>query len=170
LQPLNPSDRDFSQSNALDRRPDDRQTTRFGREGVNLVGALPNEASETFDGIGRLNVSMHSLRELVKRQEVLFILSEAAHCFWIALALFGLKSRQLSRCGTLFLGYRHGSLLWKKMMRSFHTNDLCLYYLLTAALVPQLSAWHQEGGGEEQPEGYGTFLVNFLESFSTILA
>ncbi len=31
----------------------------------------------------------------------------------------------------LFLGYRHCSLLWKKMMRSFQTNDLCLYYLLT---------------------------------------
>ncbi len=35
---------------------------------------------ETFDGIGRLNVSMYSGRELVKRQEVLFILTEAAHC------------------------------------------------------------------------------------------
>ncbi len=30
------------------------------------------------------------------------------------------------------------------MMRSFHTNDLCLYHLLTAALVTQLSAWHRQ--------------------------
>jgi len=29
-------------------------------------------------------------------------------------------------------------------MRSFHTNDLCLYHLLTAALVTQLSAWHRQ--------------------------
>ena len=43
--------------------------------------ALPHEASETFDGIGRLNVSVQSGRKVVKRQQVLFILSQAAHRF-----------------------------------------------------------------------------------------
>jgi hypothetical protein len=41
--------------------------------------ALPHETSETFDGICRLNVSVQSGREIVKRQQVLFILSQTAH-------------------------------------------------------------------------------------------
>jgi hypothetical protein len=35
------------------------------REHVNLVGALSHETPETFDGISRLNVTMHGGRELV---------------------------------------------------------------------------------------------------------
>jgi len=45
----------------LDRGPDYRQATGLCREHVNLVGALSHEASETFDGVGRLNVPMHDL-------------------------------------------------------------------------------------------------------------
>jgi hypothetical protein len=55
--------------------PDNRQATALGREHVNLVGALSHEASETFDGVGRLNISVHGGRKGIKRQEVLFILS-----------------------------------------------------------------------------------------------
>ena len=58
------------QADVLDRRPDNGQTTGFGREGVDLIGALSHIAEETFDRIGGLNVSMQGSRELVKRQEV----------------------------------------------------------------------------------------------------
>ena len=81
------------QTDILDRGPDYRQATALGREHVNLVGALPHEASETFDCIGGLNVPMHRLRELVKRQEMLFILPQAAHTFWITLSILGFEGR-----------------------------------------------------------------------------
>ncbi len=89
------SHRDFAQADILDRGPDDREATGLCREDINLIGALTHEAPETFDGIGGLNVSMHGSRELVKREEVLFILTEAPHRFWIALALLSFKSHQL---------------------------------------------------------------------------
>jgi hypothetical protein len=66
--------RDFAQTNILDRGPDNREATGLGGEDINLIGALAHIAEETLDGIGRLNVSVHGGREFVKRQEVLFIL------------------------------------------------------------------------------------------------
>src|SRR5712692_1226794 len=90
--------RDFAQTNILDRGPDDREATGLGREDINLIGTLAHEALETLDSIGRLHVSVHGSRKFVKRQEVLFILSEAPHRFWIALAIPGFKSRQLDHC------------------------------------------------------------------------
>jgi hypothetical protein len=69
------------QENVLDRCPDDREATGLCREDINLIGALKHIAKETFDSIGRLNVSVHGGRKLVKRQEILFILSQAAHSF-----------------------------------------------------------------------------------------
>ena len=56
------------QTDILDRGPDYRQATGLGREHVNLVGALSHEASETFDGVGRLNVTMHDQRKRIKCQ------------------------------------------------------------------------------------------------------
>ena len=47
-----PSHGNFVQSNALDRRPDDRQATGLCREHINLVGALPHIAEQTFNSIG----------------------------------------------------------------------------------------------------------------------
>jgi hypothetical protein len=41
-----------------------------------------------------LNVPVHGLIELVKRQEMLFILNQAAYGFWRSLGILGLKSRQ----------------------------------------------------------------------------
>ena len=40
---------------------------------INLIGALPNIAEETFDGIGGLNMSVHRLRKLEERQGLLFL-------------------------------------------------------------------------------------------------
>ncbi len=77
------------QADILDCCPDDSQATHLGSEHVNLIGALPHIAEQTLDGIGRLNVAVHALRELVKRQEVLFILSQASHRLGIALTVFG---------------------------------------------------------------------------------
>jgi hypothetical protein len=44
------------QADILDCCPDDSQATHLGSEHVNLIGALPHEASQTLDGIGGLNV------------------------------------------------------------------------------------------------------------------
>ena len=84
------------QADVLDRRPDNGQTTGFGREGVDLIGALSHVAEETFDRIGGLNVSMHPLRKRKKRERVLFVLSQTSHRFWIAFAVLGFEDGQLS--------------------------------------------------------------------------
>jgi hypothetical protein len=81
------------QTDILDRGPDNRETTGFRREHVNLIGALPHIAEQAFDGIGGLNVSMRRLRELVKRQQVFFVLSQASYGFGIALSVLGECSR-----------------------------------------------------------------------------
>jgi hypothetical protein len=65
--------RDFVQTDILDRSPDNRETTDLGSEHINLIGALPYVAEQTFDGIGGLNVSVHRGRERIKRQEVFFV-------------------------------------------------------------------------------------------------
>jgi hypothetical protein len=49
------------QTDILDRGPDDHQAAGLGREHVNLVAALSHIAKETFDGVRRLNVTMHHL-------------------------------------------------------------------------------------------------------------
>ena len=73
----------------LDRGPDNGKATGLRREHINLIGALSHEASEAFDSIGGLNMSVHAHRELVKRQQVLFILNQTADRFWIALSVLG---------------------------------------------------------------------------------
>ncbi|SRR6266487_4111459 len=75
-------------ANSLHHRPHDGQTTGFRREGINLVGSLPNIAKEAFDGIGRANIPMHDLRKAIKREQMFFILHQAAYCFGIALLVF----------------------------------------------------------------------------------
>jgi len=67
LSPRILSQRKFVQADILDGGPDNRQATGLGREDINLIGALPHIAEETFDGIGRLNMSVQGLRKLVKR-------------------------------------------------------------------------------------------------------
>ncbi|SRR6266700_3711115 len=89
------SEREFVQADILDRGPDNRQATVLGREDVDLISPLPHIAEETFNGISGLNVAMHRLRKRIKRQEVLFILSQASHRLWIALAVFGFEGSEL---------------------------------------------------------------------------
>jgi hypothetical protein len=83
------------QTDILDRGPDDREATHLRRKHINLIGALPYIAKETFNGVGRLNMSVHGLWKLVKRQGLLFLLGQASHRFWIAFAIFGFEGLQL---------------------------------------------------------------------------
>jgi hypothetical protein len=85
------------QTNILDRGPDNRQATGLCREDINLVGALSHEASETFDGVGRLNVTMHDRWKSVKGQQMLFILRQAPYCFRVALRMFGFERLQVGQ-------------------------------------------------------------------------
>ncbi len=77
------------QADILDGGPYDRQATGLRREHVDLIGALTHIAEQTLNRIGRLNVAVHPLRKGKKGQEVLFILSQAVDCLWIALSVFG---------------------------------------------------------------------------------
>ncbi len=81
--------RDFVQTDVLDGGPDNRQATGLRGEYVYLIGTLPHIAKQAFNGIGRLNVPLHALRKRLKREGLLFLLSQASYCFWIALAVFG---------------------------------------------------------------------------------
>ncbi len=59
------SQRDFVQADVLDRGPDNRKATRLRRKHINLISPLPHIAEQAFDGVGRLNMSMHGGREAV---------------------------------------------------------------------------------------------------------
>ncbi len=85
------------QVDILHHSPDNGQTGRLRRKGVNLIGALAHIAKETFNGIGRANGAMHDRWESIKRQQMLFIFTQAADGFGIALLLFGFKGRQIEQ-------------------------------------------------------------------------
>jgi hypothetical protein len=87
LEPL--ADRNLGQANILHHGPNDGQAARFGREDVNLIGALPHIAQQAFNGIGAANGAMHERRDGIEREEVLFVFAEAANGLWIALLVFG---------------------------------------------------------------------------------
>ncbi len=86
------------QADVLQSRPDDGEATGLGGEHVDLISPLPHIAEETLNRIGRLNMPMHAHRELVKREGLLFFLSQTSHGFWIALAIFSFEGRQLRQC------------------------------------------------------------------------
>ena len=90
--------RDFVQADVLDRGPNNRQATGLRRENIDLIGALAHITEETFNSIGRLNVSAHGLRKGIKGQQVLFILNQASYPFWIALAILGFEGCKLYQC------------------------------------------------------------------------
>jgi hypothetical protein len=60
--------------------------------------ALAHITEETLNGIRRLNVPVHALRKRIKRQQVLFILCQAAHSFGIAPSILGFEGDQLGQC------------------------------------------------------------------------
>jgi hypothetical protein len=60
-QPL--ADRNLWQANILHHGPDDGQARRLGREGINLIGALPHIAKQARSGIGAAKRAMHDRRE-----------------------------------------------------------------------------------------------------------
>lgn len=67
------------------------QTTGLGCEDIDLIGALPHITKQAFNGIGRLNMSVHALRKRIKGQEVFFVLNQAPYRFWIALSVLGFE-------------------------------------------------------------------------------
>ena len=69
------------QADILDRGPNNGEATGLRREYINLIGALSHEAPEALNGIGGLNVSVHRPRKPIKRQQVLFVLNQAADRF-----------------------------------------------------------------------------------------
>ena len=83
LKPL--ADRNLRQANILHDGPDDGQATRFGREDVNLIGALAHIAKPAFIGVGAANVAVHDWWEGRERKQMLFVFAEAANSFGIAL-------------------------------------------------------------------------------------
>ena len=62
------ADRDLGQANILHHGPHDGQAAGFGREDVNLIGALPHEASQAFNRIGATNVAVHDGWEGIERE------------------------------------------------------------------------------------------------------
>lgn len=91
------SQRDFVQADILDGGPDNRQATVLGREDVNLIVRCLTLLCEAFESMGGLNISVYSLRKLVKRQGLLFLFSQASHCFGIAFPIFGECSPPIGR-------------------------------------------------------------------------
>ena len=81
--------RNLRQTDILHDCPDNGETTGFRREGVNLIGALPDIAKEAFNRIGTANGAMHDGRKGIKSQQMLFIFAEAADSFRVAQAVFG---------------------------------------------------------------------------------
>ena len=71
----------FVETDILHNRPHKGQTTHLRREGINLIRPLPHIAEEAFDGIGRLDVTIHDRWKGVKSEQMLFILHQAAHRF-----------------------------------------------------------------------------------------
>ena len=79
-----------------------REATGLRRECVNLICALSYVALRGFRWHWWFeDVGACGFRELVKRQGLLFLLSQASHRFWVALAVFGLEGVQLDH-GFLF--------------------------------------------------------------------
>jgi hypothetical protein len=66
-------------------RADDGPTTGFCGEGINLISSLANIAKEAFNGVGTPNIAVYRWWKRIKRQEMFFILAEAADSFGIAL-------------------------------------------------------------------------------------
>src|SRR5260221_2526859 len=85
----------FVKTDILHHGPDNGETAHLRREGINLIGALSHIAEKAFNGIGRLNMTIHGRWKGIKREEMLFILSQAAYCFGVALSIFRFKRLQI---------------------------------------------------------------------------
>ena len=79
------------QADILHHGPNDGQTTGFCRKSIYLIGTLSNIAKKALNSVSAADVAMHDRWKGIKRQEMLFIIYQATHRFWIALTVFGLE-------------------------------------------------------------------------------
>src|SRR5579859_5272180 len=91
------------ETDVLHDSPNNGETAHLGGEGINLIGALSNSAEKAFDSIGRLDMTIHGRWKSIKGQQMLFILSQAAYGFGIALSIFCFKCSQVDQCILLLL-------------------------------------------------------------------
>src|SRR6266536_5949822 len=89
------ADRNPWQTYPLHYSPNNGQATGFRRERINLIGASSNITKKAFNRIGGANVTVHDWRKRVKGEEMVFVFTEAADCFGVALLVFGLKCRKI---------------------------------------------------------------------------
>ncbi len=94
-----PSYGDFSQSDTLNRGPDDSEATHLRGEDVNLVGALPHIAKQALGSVGRSNVAIHRLREVIKGEGLALFLAQTPDRLRVELAIF--EGRQIHQ-GSFF--------------------------------------------------------------------
>jgi hypothetical protein len=62
-------DGNLRQADILHHRPDNGQTRRLRREGINLIGALPHIAKQAFNRIRAANAAVHDRRDGIKGQD-----------------------------------------------------------------------------------------------------
>src|SRR6266566_3133343 len=92
------ADWNLRQANVLHHGPHNGETRSLCREGVNSIRTVPHIAKKTFNGVRRTDIAVHDRWKRIKREEMCFVFTEAAHRFGIALAVFALKGRELSAC------------------------------------------------------------------------
>src|SRR5712692_12102550 len=66
-------------------------------QGIHLIRALSDMAQHAFHGMGAANGAMHDRWKGRKRQKMLFIFTQAADRFWIALTVFGCEGGQIEK-------------------------------------------------------------------------
>ncbi len=145
------ADRDLWQADILRYRPDDGQTTGFGRKSVNLIGALPHIAKQAFNGIGAPNVAMHDWWKGIKRQEMLFIFGQAADGFGIALLVFGFEGRQIEQRILFLLLLPNPRQLGSNLLPFTMRNGIHHITLLVDQTALAQGRWKQRGDGCQKP-------------------
>jgi hypothetical protein len=65
--------------NILHRGPNNREATGLRGKRIDLIGALSHIAKKALNGVGAADVTVHHLWKSIKRQEMLFVLSQTAY-------------------------------------------------------------------------------------------
>ena len=79
----------FGKTYILHHSPDNGQTTGFRCESIDLISALSHVTEEALNRVRGANIAMHHLWKRIKREQMVFVLTQTAHRLWIALPIFG---------------------------------------------------------------------------------